>query len=190
MLKTNASRLRLTLICAAVSLLGACSQPSDDRMSFLASPEMKSSQGIDPSLKSKAIAEVKAKQAKGQRVWCVPFARTLSGVNLRGNAGTWWKSAEGAYQRSKAPVPGAVMAFASTRKNPMGHVAVVNEIQSERRILIDHANWSRNKLSLGMAVVDVSPKNDWSQVRLESNANGAMGSTYPIHGFILPKPAK
>ena len=39
-----------------------------------------------------------------------------------------------------------------------------------------------------MVAVDVSPKNDWSAVRLESN-RGSLGSVYPIKGFIYPQAA-
>lgn len=132
-----------------------------------------------------AIHEAQAKRALGHRVWCVPFARTASGVQIRGNANTWWPQAAGVYDRSKAPHVGAVMAFAATRGMPMGHVAVVSGIVSDREITIDHANWERNKVSLGMSVIDISDKNDWSRVRVESNP-GQYGKVYPINGFILP----
>jgi hypothetical protein len=59
---------------------------------------------------------------------------------------------------------------------------------SPRKVLVDHANWHRNQVSLGMAVIDVSKDNDWSGVRVESNPN-AIGSLYPVQGFILPVPA-
>ena len=77
------------------------------------------------------------------------------------------------------------MAFAGTRGMPMGHVAVVSEVVSDREIKIDHANWHRNRISLGMSVIDVSDKNDWSRVKVETNP-GAYGSVYPVNGFILP----
>lgn len=142
--------------------------------------------GIDPALHTRAIAEAKAKQKRGQRVWCVPFARTASGVSLKGNASTWWNASAGRYARGHAPHEGAVMAFSATRKMPMGHVAVVSKVVSERKILVDHANWTRNKVSLQMVAIDVSAKNDWSAVRLES-AGGSLGSVYPIKGFIYPR---
>src|SRR3546814_16102453 len=56
---------------------------------------------------------------------CVPFARAESGVEIRGNAKTWWSQAAGTYQRGEEPRKGAVMAFAGTRGMPMGHVAGV-----------------------------------------------------------------
>lgn len=142
--------------------------------------------GIDPALHTRAVAEARAKQQRGQRVWCVPFARTASGIALSGNAATWWKAAAGRYERGHAPHAGAVMTFSATRKMPMGHVAVVSKVVSERKILLDHANWNRNKISLQMVAVDVSAKNDWSAVRLES-AGGSLGSVYPIKGFIYPR---
>lgn len=171
----------IALLCAAL-MLGACA--STTTMSTKGAPAAMASVS-DPVLTGKAVAEAKAKRARGERVWCVPFARTASGVEIRGNAGTWWNAAKGEYERGNAPEPGAVMAFSSTRKMPLGHVAVVSEVVSPREILIDHANWSRNKVSLKMAVVDVSDKNDWSAVRVESQP-GSLGRVYPVNGFIYP----
>ncbi len=132
-----------------------------------------------------AVAEVKARRARGERVWCVPFARTLSGVALRGNARTWWAAAEGLYRRGLEPRVGAVMVFAGSGKMPMGHVAVVAEVVSDREVLIDHANWHRNKVSLGMRVLDVSGKGDWSAVKVEGSP-GVLGRVNPVSGFIYP----
>lgn len=137
-----------------------------------------------------ARAELKAsvkrasmlKPVKG-RIWCVPFAREASGIQLKGNAGTWWGKAAGLYKRSKLPQVGAVMNFASSGKMPMGHVAVVSNILDSRRIQIDHANWVRNKVSLDQTVIDVSAANDWSSVRVV-NADGSLGRVNPVHGFI------
>jgi surface antigen len=75
------------------------------------------------------------------------------------------------------------MAFSANRKLPLGHVAVVSEVVSDREIRIDHANWRPSQISLGMAVIDVSDKNDWSAVRVESQPN-SFGRVYPIDGFI------
>lgn len=132
-----------------------------------------------------ALVEVQRKQSRGQRVWCVPFARDLSGIDIRGNAKTWWEQARGKYDRSKEPKVGAVMSFVPTRKNPNGHIAVVSQTLSERQVRLDHTNWERNKVSRNMLAVDVSKANDWSMVRLESTP-GQLGSQYPVQGFILP----
>lgn len=130
-----------------------------------------------------AVATAKQMRARGQRVWCVPFARNASGIDIRGDAREWWGKAKGIYGRSHDPQVGAVMAFSATRKNPRGHVAVVSEIISDREIRIDHANWKRNQVSLGMKVVDISAKGDWSKVRVESTP-GTLGRPYPVSGFI------
>lgn len=131
-----------------------------------------------------AVDVAQTMRSKGQRVWCVPFARNASGIEIYGNAKTWWGQAEGEFERKKAPVPGAVMAFSATRSNPLGHVAVVSKVEDSRRIEVNHANWHRNRVSLGMAVMDVSANNDWSAVRLESNP-GSFGRVYPVTGFIV-----
>lgn len=133
-----------------------------------------------------AVQNAQAKRARGQRVWCVPFARDASGVQIRGDARTWWSQAAGQYHRSHTPEVGAVMNFAPTKKMRRGHVAVVSRIVNSRQILISHANWTRNQVSLDMVAVDVSPRNDWSQVRLEHRRGQMTSTTYPIYGFIHP----
>lgn len=140
---------------------------------------------IAPNRLAFSMQEAKAVQSSGGRVWCVPFARNLSGVDLYGNARTWWHQAQGTFAVSSKPAIGSVMAFDATSSMPQGHVAVVSEVVSERKVLVDHANWHRNQISLGMAVIDVSKKNDWSRVRVES-VPGTFGSVYPVKGFILP----
>ena len=47
------------------------------------------------------------------------------------------------------------MAFAASRAMPKGHVAVVSKVVSERAILIDQANWERNRVTQDTLVVDV-----------------------------------
>jgi surface antigen len=121
---------------------------------------------------------------------CVPFARAESGVEIRGNAKTWWSQAAGEYDRGQEPRKGAVMAFAGTRGMPLGHVAVVKKIVSDREILIDHANWSpingrRGQIERNVRVVDVSDKGDWSLVRVWYAPIGDLGlRANPVQGFI------
>src|SRR5580692_3785392 len=67
---------------------------------------------------------------------CVPFARALSGVNLRGNAPDWWWQAGGRYARGRVPETGSVMVFAPTATLPHGHLAVVSQVRSRREILV------------------------------------------------------
>ena len=117
------------------------------------------------------------------RWWCVPFARMVAGLSLRGNAKTWWEQAKGRYQRSQEPKVGAVMAFAASGAMPKGHVAVVSSVISEREILVVHANWSRGQVTLDDRVVDVSENGDWSRVRVE-NSGETLGRVNPVNGFI------
>ncbi|MDO9369952.1 MAG: CHAP domain-containing protein [Sphingopyxis sp.] len=121
---------------------------------------------------------------------CVPFARAESGVEIRGNAKTWWSQAAGTYARGEEPRKGAVMAFAGTGGMPLGHVAVVKKIVSDREILIDHANWSpingrRGQIERNVRVVDVSNAGDWSMVRVWYAPIGDLGlRANPVQGFI------
>ncbi len=123
---------------------------------------------------------------------CVPFARAESGVDIRGNANTWWHQAAGRYDRGQEPRIGAVMAFAPTGGMPIGHVAVVSRIVSDREMLISHANWSpingrRGQIERNVQVVDVSANGDWSQVRVWYAPIGGLGTRVnPVRGFIYP----
>jgi hypothetical protein len=72
---------------------------------------------------------------------CVPYARQVSGIAIRGDAWTWWHQAAPRYGRGKVPRPGAVLAFARTRALPRGHVSVVTRVLEPREILVTHANW-------------------------------------------------
>ncbi|MBK4216222.1 CHAP domain-containing protein [Paracoccus caeni] len=172
---------RLPVLCAVIALVAACSTtpPSSSSNDITIGQ-------IDPQRASMALLEAKERRSNGQRVWCVPFARTASGINIRGNAKDWWGAAQGLYANGRQPQPGSVMAFRATGGMPLGHVAVVSEIVSPRHIRIDHANWHRNQVSMNMNVVDVSGAGDWSMVRLESQP-GTYGKPYPINGFIYPQ---
>lgn len=124
---------------------------------------------------------------------CVPYARAASGIELRGDAWQWWNAAAGIYERGHQPRAGAVMVFRKFGTMRRGHVAVVARTIDSRRILIDHANWGRRAGERGgvatmVAVRDVSPGNDWSQVQVWSAAIQDFGThAYPTYGFIYPK---
>lgn len=167
-------RLGLPIVCVLLSLTAACSTPPATRLSTSA---------LDPDRQAEAVKNAESLRARGGRVWCVPFARTASGIDIRGNARTWWTQAENGYERGHAPRVGAVMAFKPNHRIPLGHVAVVSKVLSPREVLVDQANWHRNRVSLGMAVMDVSAKNDWSAVRVESRPD-QFGAIYPVQGFI------
>lgn len=117
---------------------------------------------------------------------CAPYAREISGVNIHGNAWTWWGQAAGKYARGGAPKEGAVMSFAATSRMRLGHVAMVSKVVSDREVLLTHANWSRRgRIERDVRAVDVSAAGDWSKVRVWFASNGDLGtSSYPVNGFI------
>ena len=127
---------------------------------------------------------------------CVPYARQVSGIRIFGDARTWWDQAEGRYARGHAPRIGAVMAFRPYGGMRLGHVAAVSDIVDSRTVLLRHANWSpingrRGQIEDDVRAVDVSPNNDWSQVRVWFAPIRALGGTaWPVSGFIYnQKPA-
>lgn len=125
----------------------------------------------------------------GTWLQCVPYARRVSGIELRGNADRWWEEANGRYDRGQAPQEGAVLSFQSNRHMELGHVAVVTKTVSPREILITQANWPMpgqrfSNISKSVSVIDVSPGNDWTAVRVERGHSGSYGDVYPTNGFI------
>ena len=121
---------------------------------------------------------------------CVTFARMFSGINIFGDAWTWWRQAVGKYETGFSPKAGAVLCFKPTGKMRLGHVAVVSQVLTDRVIQITHANWSRiggtrGQIEKDVTVIDVSPAGDWSQVKVWYDPVRDLGSsTYPTHGFI------
>lgn len=116
---------------------------------------------------------------------CAPFARALSGVQIRGAAADWWWQAQGRYRRSYTPEVGSVLVLQRTGRLPSGHVAVVSQVLSSRQILVTQANWVHHHVTEDQPVIDVSAANDWSLVRVWWPPSGQMGITeFPAHGFI------
>lgn len=129
-------------------------------------------------------------EAKGWQ--CVTYARSVSEVQIRGNAHTWWGQAAGKYERNRTPAVGAVMAMPGHGKMRLGHVAMVSKIVSPREVLLNHANWSRRGgVDKDVRAVDVSEAGDWSRVRIWFAGMGDLGiSSYPVSGFIHPGAAR
>ena len=119
----------------------------------------------------------------------VPYARTHSGIAIRGNAWTWWDQARGKYQRAGKPAVGSVLVIGKSGGNRYGHLAVVTRIVSNREIVVNHANWlNKGRIHLDTPVHDVSARNDWSAVKFWYTPGNVLGkSTYPVSGFIYPK---
>ena len=121
------------------------------------------------------------------RFWqCAPYAREISGIDIHGNANTWWSQAAGKYERGKSPKVGAVLAFQATGRMRVGHVATVAKVVSDHEVLLTHANWSRpGQIEYNVRAVDVSAAGDWSQVKVWYAPQGGLGtSIYPVNGFI------
>lgn len=126
----------------------------------------------------------------GSSLQCVPFARENTGIELSGNAVNWWGNAAGVYERGARPEVGSILNFRATGRMHLGHVAVVSNVVNDRSVQIDHANWSgRGVVTRNVMVVDVSPSNDWSAVRV-ALGSGDFGSIYPTYGFIYDRPDK
>lgn len=130
-------------------------------------------------------------EARAGRLECVPYARQVSGIEIYGNAHLWWEKAEGRYLRGEEPRIGAVMAFQPTSAMPLGHVAVVSEVVDDRRVLLDHANWSGpGAIERGALAEDVSEAGDWSAVRVWWSPDGRLGARVnPVFGFIYNEPS-
>lgn len=120
---------------------------------------------------------------------CVPYARQVSGIPLYGDAYTWWAQANPPLIRSQYPSPNAVLVLARTNAMRHGHVAVVKTILGTRDITVTHSNWGWNRKNRriiyeSVRAQDVSPANNWTQIRFWSYETGAFGRPYAAYGFI------
>jgi surface antigen len=120
---------------------------------------------------------------------CVSYARATSGIQIYGDAHTWWDKAKGKYKRGDKPKKEAVLVLSNDSRMKHGHLAVVKNIVNSRNIEVAHSNWgsdhkSRCVVYTAMPVTDVSPRNDWSQVRFWHYPSGGFGRVYKASGFI------
>jgi surface antigen len=121
---------------------------------------------------------------------CVPFARLMSGIQIFGDARTWWSQAAGKYDTGSTPKIGSVLSFKPTARMNLGHVAFVSQVLTDRVIQVTHANWSiiegdRGQIEKDVTVVDVSPAGDWTEVKVWYDPIRDLGtSVYPTNGFI------
>lgn len=124
-------------------------------------------------------------------IQCVQYAREISGINLKGDAWQWWSAASGLYDRGRAPKDGAVLVFNRQGSMRYGHVSVVTRVISNRLVLVDHANWApartsgRGAVTTAVPVLDVSPKGDWTQVRVWFTPTNDFGTrVYRTDGYV------
>lgn len=127
--------------------------------------------------------------ATNSHLECVPYARSVTGVGIRGDAWTWWDTAKGRYPRGIQPSVGAILVLRRTNRLSGGHLAVVSEVRSPREIVVRHANWLNNgNIHLNTPIRDESAANDWSLVRIWYTPGRVYGaSRYAAHGFIYPE---
>ncbi len=122
---------------------------------------------------------------------CVPYVRNASGVQIFGNAHTWWDKAKGKYRMGATPQKDAVMVLSKTERLKYGHLAVVKRVINSRNIEVTHSNWggdrkTRSIIYKKMRVVDTSRHNDWSNARFWHYPSASYGSVYKVSGFIYP----
>lgn len=118
---------------------------------------------------------------------CVRVVRSLTNFSIRGDAWAWWDGAAGRYSRDSRPAVGSVLVFKRSRHMPRGHVSVVSAVTNSRVIRVDHSWLGGQGLIRGMRVVDISPENDWSDVRVWHPRIDDLGlKTYTTYGFIHP----
>ena len=129
--------------------------------------------------------------AHAEGYWqCAAFARVFSGIQIFGDAWTWWEKASGHYAKGDVPQAGAVLVFRPQGAMRLGHVAVVSQVLTDRIIQVTHANWSvidgeRGKIEQNVTVVDVSPQGDWTEVKVWYDPLRDLGhTTYSTYGFI------
>lgn len=121
---------------------------------------------------------------------CAQFARLFTGIQIFGDAATWWEKAIGRYARGFTPQAGSVLVFKPYGPMTRGHVAVVSQVLTDRIIQVTHANWSviggrRGQVEKDVTVVDVSAGGDWSKVKVWYDPTGDLGTTvYPTYGFV------
>lgn len=128
-----------------------------------------------------------ATATKAHAAACVFWVRQLTDMSLRGDAWQWWDAAAGRYERGANPTVGSVLVFKRARSLSRGHVSTVSRVIDRRTVEVDHSWLTDNRLYRGMRVVDVSARNDWTEVRVWHPRINDLGSTvYPTFGFVQP----
>ncbi|HEY7687059.1 MAG TPA: CHAP domain-containing protein [Dongiaceae bacterium] len=123
------------------------------------------------------------------RIDNVAYARSVTGISIPGEAWNWWDGSTGRYARGNIPVPGAVLVFRQQQKLPAGHLAVVTKVLNPREIRISHADWAstwatRGRITGNVPVLDVSPANDWTRLRIWYGMSGTVERVYQSYGFV------
>jgi len=175
----RARRAPLYLLTAALLSLAACSSDK---------PAQPVTTSQSPPVQQSALPPPHAPSSDG-RMQCVPYAREYTGIFIRGDAWTWWKSAGGLYSRGNVPEPYSLLVLAQTDRLRSGHLSVVVGVTNTREIRVSHANWLNDERIIeDISVIDVSEKNDWSQVKFWNPNTGGYGQVYQAYGFVYRNP--
>ncbi len=175
-IKRDRRKLRMGQL-AALLLLAGCAVPK---------PPDAARHPVEPNPPLAALQSYAVKPGIGMQ--CVPYARARSGIGIFGDAYTWWQTAAGRFARGSLPKTGAVLVLRKTDRLHYGHLAVVANVVGPREIRIDHANWQPDAVITGMTAIDVSPNNDWTQLRFWNKEARMWGRLYPAKGFIYNAP--
>lgn len=149
-------------------------------------------ESVAPAVASEAPNPDGIHPYQGELMQCVPYAREVSGIDITGDAWSWWDAAEGKYERGHQPRFMAVLVLSRTDRLKLGHVAVVVDVLGPREIRVTHANFGSDPVSRrivydSMPAIDVSVANDWSLMRFWNYQAKAWGITYEASGFIYPE---
>lgn len=178
------SRTILAVAFAALALGGCVKHYEKPRAKTTETPAIAAVDRVAPE-KSSQMASLGPVEVSSQKISCVPYARLVSGIELRGDAWKWWDAASGVYERGSQPKVGSIIVMKKVKTMPRGHVAFVTAILNTREIQVDHANWRKGEIHKGALIRDVSPRNDWSLVQVWYPPIGDYGTgKYPIAGFI------
>ncbi|HUO87698.1 MAG TPA: CHAP domain-containing protein [Rhizomicrobium sp.] len=191
------SFVRMAAVVCACALLGACGSFGTTELSAIDLAYAHANRGTTPAYPQtdpRMFPDDDASSAPSAvpaGLECVPYAREHSGIDIHGDAYTWWDKASGVYARGSDPLVGSVMVLVNYAGRHHAHVAVVRRLISPREIRIDHANWLNDgAIYVNDPVIDVSDANDWSQIKVWNIRTGSWGTkVYTVRGFIGPGPA-
>jgi hypothetical protein len=178
----------LSTLAAALLLTGCVQRYEKPTASAPAPTKSEAAIGASQTASLSGTGALQSIEVVAQRISCVPYARAISGFELRGDAWTWWKGAEGVYSRGNLPAVGAIIVMSRSKTMSRGHVGVVTAVLNSREIQIDHANWKPGEVHRGALVRDVSTTNDWSEVQVWYPPINDYGTgRHRLSGFIYPQ---
>lgn len=192
-------RLKLAKLTLCLMLAASPFAPEAAASRGDARSDVRSSASQPRNAVARADRQVRPRQTRAGSfsggLTCVPYARSVTGMEISGNGRDWWHNAAGRYARGQRPQTGSVLAWPGSGSMGSGHVAVVSRVLNARLIEIDHANWGgpgirRGTVMRNVQVMDVSSDNSWTRVRVQVGwTTENFGREYPTYGFIHNRPA-